>query len=141
MVIKPHPGDTMCDWHNKILEKEDYSATLLDPKANTFEALFASDIVLTITSTTAIEAMILGKLVVIVNLTGKPDPMPYVVSGAALGAYKEDDVLPAIEKALLNKKCQEELAMCAENFVREHTYQVGKATENVINLLKIMVGS
>jgi CDP-glycerol glycerophosphotransferase (TagB/SpsB family) len=40
-------------------------------------------------STTAIEAMILKKPVVIVNLSGEKDQMPYVRSGASVGVYKK----------------------------------------------------
>ncbi|MGD0644433.1 MAG: glycosyltransferase [Candidatus Bathyarchaeia archaeon] len=138
-VIKPHPCDIHFGWHYKILEKEGYCAIVLDPKAYTFESLYASDVVLTVNSTTAIEAMILDKPVVIVNLTGQPDAMPYVKSGAAIGVNREQDVHNAIFRALYDNQSQEELANGRLTFVRMHVHQIGQGTENIVKLINQMI--
>jgi len=138
-MIKPHPGDVEPEWHSKILQKENYHALVLDPESNTFEALFACDLMLTVSSTVAIEAMFLNKPVVIVNLTGEPDPMPYVESGAALGAYREQDVAPAIRKALFDEDIRKELEKNREKFVKHHLHNIGIATKNVVRLVEEMI--
>jgi len=138
-IIKPHPCDVEPKWHEKILRKENYHALVLDPKSNTFEALFACDLMITISSTVAIEAMVLNKPVVIVNLTGEPDPMPYVESGAALGAYQEKDVVHVIRKALFDEDVRKELEKNRKEFVKYHLHNVGNATKNVVRLVEEMI--
>jgi len=138
-IIKPHPGDTEPKWHKEILTKENYHALVLDPKSNTFEALFACDVMITVSSTVAIEAMFLNKPVVIVNLTGEPDPMPYVESGAALGAYEEKDVAHVIRKALFDEDTRRELEKNRKEFVKYHLHNVGNATKNVVRLIEKMI--
>lgn len=139
IIIKPHPLDKNYEWHDEILRKENYPALVLDPKSNTFEALFACDVMLTVSSTVAIETMFLNKPVVIVNLTGEPDPMPYVESGAALGVYDEKDLAPMIKKALFDERTRKELEKKRKEFIKYHLYDVGNATRNIIRLVEKMI--
>ncbi|MCW3985538.1 MAG: CDP-glycerol glycerophosphotransferase family protein [Candidatus Bathyarchaeota archaeon] len=138
-IIKPHPCDSE-KWHRKVLQEEGYSALILNPKANTSEALFACDLVATVSSTVTIEAMILNKPVVIIDLVGHMEPMGYVESGVALGAYDEKDVALTIRKALFDEKTRVELEINMNEFVEYHLHDVGNATKNVLGLIKEMVG-
>lgn len=73
-----------------------------DRYCNILELIAACDVLITWESITAIEAMLLGKPVVIVNLTGREDLMPYVSAGAALGAYRQEEIAARLKDALEN---------------------------------------
>ena len=63
------------------------------------------------------------------NLTKEKDPIPYVESGAAIGAYKPEEIRNAIVGAKHNKK--------TKKFVMDWAYKSdGKATERVMELIK-----
>ena len=79
----------------------------------------------------------LNKPIVVLNLSGEPDAMPYVEKGIALGVYRKEDLIPAIKDALYNREVREKLARCREKFVYEYAYiQDGRASERVANLIK-----
>ena len=111
-------------------------------KSNTYEAMYACDVMLAFFSTTITEALILNKPVIVVNLTGKPDPMPYVESGVAIGAHKQEDITPAIKDVLYNKDVGQKLAQFRKEFVYQHAYiQDGQATRRVTEFVEQMLES
>ena len=141
IVIKPHPNEDEL-WNKKIAQDKNVYATFIPKRSSIFEALYSCDIMLTINSTSAIEAMILDKPVVVVNLTGEIDLMPYGQSGAALEAYKEKDILPAVKKALYDENTKNQLKESRKKFIYEHAYKVdGKSTLRVAELIEEMIGS
>ncbi|MDI6806455.1 MAG: CDP-glycerol glycerophosphotransferase family protein [Candidatus Aenigmarchaeota archaeon] len=136
IVIKPKPNEDG-KWQRRILLEEKVKGKVLPGRSNIFEVLYACDAMITVYSTTVIEAMILNKPVIIVNLTGEKDPMPYVESGASLGVYKKGDIVEAVRKALYDKRIKTELRKNMKKFVYEHAYKAdGKATERVVDLIK-----
>jgi len=87
-------------------------------------------------STTTLEAAILNKPIIILNLSGKPDIIPYVDKGIALGVYKKEDLIPAIKNALYSREVREKLARQREKFVYDYAYlQDGNASERVASLI------
>lgn len=139
VVIKPHPGEKS-KWYEQIVKEEKVKAEILPKNSDTFEALYACDLLITCFSTVATEAMILNKPVITVNLTGATDPMPYAESGVAIGVYKEEDISHAIRDALYNEELRQRLAINMKKFVYEHAYkQDGKATERVADLIHEMI--
>ena len=140
IVIKPHPYEKG-KWYERTAREERASALILPQKSNTYEAMYACDVMLAFFSTTITEALILSKPVVVVNLTGKPDPMPYVENCVAIGAYKQEDIAPATKDALYSKSVIRKLAQARKEFVYEHAYiQDGQATTRVAELIKQMLG-
>lgn len=139
VVIKPHHAERG-KWYEKLAGEEGADALILPKKFNTYLAMYACDVMLAFFSTTITEAAILDKPVVVVNLAGKPDPMPYVESGVAVGAYRQEDIAPAIRDTLYNKEVMLKLARARKGFIYEHAYiQDGRATERVAELIKQML--
>lgn len=106
------------------------------------ELLRTCDVLITYTSTTALEAMILNKPVIIMGLLMNQflNLSPYVKSGAAIGVYKEEDLAPTIKDALYNEEVRKKLAEARKKFVYEHGYiPDGKASERVANLIVQMI--
>jgi UDP-N-acetylglucosamine 2-epimerase len=139
LIIKLHPGEDQkapLYKENKLIKPIIIAAK----DADTNELLYACDVIITKNSTTAIEAMILNKPVIILNLSKMPDAVPYAGSGVAVAVYKEEDLLPTLEKVLYNSQFREKLEKNRKKFVYEHAYiQDGKASERVADLIMEMI--
>lgn len=106
----------------------------------TFELLYASDIVISWRSTTALEALILDKPLIIVDLVGKPVLPSYVEYGAAIYIDKEDALIPAIESILYDRETRQKLALARDRFLSEIGYrQDEQASQRVADLVIEMI--
>jgi len=134
LVMKLHPSEYFMNIYKKIAKKEGVNAIIT--KKYLYPILNACDLLITPHSTTAMEAMILGRPVITINLTGKPDIMPYAESGAAIGVYRPEDIKPAIKSVLEDKDLREKLAKKAKQFIYDQCYKMdGKASERILNLI------
>jgi len=134
LAIKLHPAEDQ----EAPLYKQNHSYAPIIIKGNQpiSQLLYVCDVMITKASTTINEAAILNKPIIVLNLSGEPDAMPYVEKSIALGVYKKEDLVSAIKDALYNAKIREKLAAGREKFVYEFAYvQDGKASERVVNLI------
>jgi hypothetical protein len=141
LIIKQHPreGEIYTKTIKDYLDKYKIDAVITPKSSDTYEQLFVCDLMITRHSTTAMEAVALNKSVIILNLSGEPDPVEYVKEGVALGVYKPEDLKPTIEKLL---KEDSELAKNREKYIEKYLYKIdGKATERVVNLIERMIES
>ena len=141
IVIKPHPADAKNEeWFARIAQEMKAKVVVLPKNSNTKEALYACDVLIAFYSTVVLEAMILGKPVVTVNLTGSPDPIPYASSGSALGVYKFVDIAPAVREALENQETRNRLEQSRKKYLYKQFYKLdGQATIRVIKLIYDMM--
>lgn len=104
-------------------------------EANTFELINACDVMITMHSTTGLEAIMMNKPVVVLNISGKPDMVPYVQEGAAIGVYKAEKLELAIRNALFDKKTISGLLKNTKAYSYRHSYKMdGRATERVMEV-------
>ena len=139
LVIKQHPGEgrRYTKMIGKYLNKYKLNAVVMPKDSDTYEQIFVCDLMMTRHSTTAMEAVALNKPVIILNLSGEPDPVDYVKEGVALGVYKEEDLKPVIERLL---KDDSELAKNRKRYIEKYLYKIdGKATERVVKLIGEMI--
>lgn len=135
LVIKIHPVESM-EKYKIILKNLKEDSVIICKDIDLYELLNACDLLMTVHSTVALEAMIFDKPVITINLTGKPDLFPYAESGAAIGVYKEEDLVPAIKNTLFNEEIKTKIAQERKKFVYEHAYlQDGKASKRVADLI------
>lgn len=133
IIIKPHPREN-ANYYKNLLKKS--SIHILNEKYDTYDAINACDVLITSSSTTAVEAMIMKKPVLILNLSGE-EKTPYTESGAAILVKKEENLLKTIKLLLFNVKVREELFKKQKDFLYQFIYlQDGKATERFIDLIK-----
>lgn len=135
LIIKQHPGEGKR--YTKMLEDclNDYTlnAVVMPKNSDTYEQLFICDLLITKTSTTAMEAVALNKPVIILNLSGDSDPVDYVKEGVAFGVYNEEDLKPAIEKLVEDDF---EQAKNRKEYIEKYLYKIdGKAAERVVSFL------
>jgi len=139
-VIKPHPREKR-EWHKEVVEEENAKAVVLSKNSETFEALYACDLLVTEFSTTITEAVILGKPVVALTLSKIRDDTPYYQK-VTLRVYSGKNLVPAIKKALFDEKTREMLKKLGKKIASEHEYKHdGKATERVTSLIERMTKS
>jgi CDP-glycerol glycerophosphotransferase (TagB/SpsB family) len=98
--------------------------------------LFAiSDMLITFTSTTGLEAIIFDKPVIIIDLVYKEDISGYGSSGAAI-VYNQENIVPYIENTLYNYKLHEKYIAARKKFVYDNAYLMdGNSSKRVANLI------
>jgi len=140
LLIKLHPMEEKeYNFYARITKEIGVDAKIVYD-ADIYELINACDVMVTGFSTTVFEAVILDKPVITINLTHKPDLMPYAESGIAVGVSRVEDIKPAIKKALENTGLRKRLEKNRKKFIREHLYKIdGKSTERVVNLIEAML--
>lgn len=139
VIIKVHPAELSLAIYEEVARKIGVKA-LVKRDTEISEVLFICDVMITGFSTTALDAMILDKPVITINLTGLNDPIPFAQSGAAIGVYREKDIRRAAEDGLFDESLKEKLRKGREKFVYEQAYlKDGKATQRVVNMIERMV--
>jgi glycosyltransferase involved in cell wall biosynthesis len=141
LIIKLHPREsleeyTYLDKHplkNRFRVAEEKDADLYD-------LIQVSRLMITRSSTVGLDAMLFGKEVITINTAGSRDPWGYAESGAAIGVYNEEGLVPAINDALYNEAIRRKLAEGRRQFVYEYAYkQDGKASKRVVDLIIQMI--
>lgn len=82
--------------------------------------LYHTDLFVGSWSTMCLEALIFDKPVLTVNLTGRPDPMPFAEMGAAVGIYTEADMLPIFRRMIFDETFRQANAPARQKFVQNY---------------------
>ncbi len=139
IVVKLHPADAFAPYQR--LQRELAGVDLHLTQHSDLAALLAlSDLLVTRFSTTALEAMLQGKPVIVLNFSGQPDPLPYVERGAALGVRDPSALPGAIRAVLEDEPTRRRLREGMARFVRDYAYRLdGRAGERVLALMEEMM--
>ncbi len=138
LVIKTHPSEYSTKKYERIIKESRVRGILT--KKYLHPLMKGCSAMLTVASTTGFEALIMGKPLIIINLSGKPDVLPYAESGAAIGVYKPKDIKPAIKSVLENQNMRKKLAKKAKKFIYEQCYKLdNKDSERVVKLINKMI--
>lgn len=136
LVVKIHPFEDERPIHRWTQNFTQGGRVRVIKEAELFSLLASSDVVITYNSTVGLSAMVLAKPVIAVNLTGYPDTVPYVSSGAAIGVYREEEIAPAIESALQGGEQIQKMLQAQRKFVEDYAFKIdGKSKERVFQLL------
>jgi CDP-glycerol glycerophosphotransferase (TagB/SpsB family) len=141
LVIKFHPGIRNEDVQRELIQRIGGDNVVAIKNIDMKALLNSSDILIALWSTVGLEAMILDKPVITMDLTDRVVPHHaykrlYAKSGAAIGVYNEEDLVPAIRDALYNEEVRKRLAEARNKFVYEYVYkQDGKPSKRVADLI------
>ncbi len=139
LVIKLHPEEKP-DFYKELINQYKLNATIVDDLSLLHPLIKMSKLVIISNSTVGLEALILDKPLIDVNLTKMPFYQDYVKESVALGVRNEDNLLPAIKSILEDKTVRKNLEKNRKRYVYEHAYKMdGKAAERVTNLIKEMI--
>jgi len=108
---------------------------IIDRELELIDSLIISDVVVTAASTVGLEAMLLNKPVIVINLTGRPSSVPYVEYGAATGAFSKTELGQALDK-VIERSDQDNLDNDWSRFVSDFAGTIdGCATKRLVELL------
>lgn len=139
IVVKPHPGEKI-KFHEAYARK--YSnAILVSKDADTNQLIRSCEIFMTCSSTTALQALIAEKPVIIINFDNCSEHSPYYNSEATLKVHSPDELNKIIRHVFNNK---ESLLLKSkktrDHFIARNVYlSHGKASERVKNIILDMI--
>jgi glycosyltransferase involved in cell wall biosynthesis len=109
--------------------------TLLPSSTELLPLLHAADVLVTVESLSAVEALVLGRPVVILNT---PTNLRALVdAGAALGVPLGEDPVAALRRALFDPTTREALAKARARYLSDVAHGVdGGATSRILALLR-----
>jgi len=132
VLIKPHPNNVDRELYLRA-NNELGAKAIITSDLNLYEAIYASDVLITWFSTTAVEAILLDRPVIVLNLTSEPDHVDYVRQKVAFGAHSEAKLSCVLGEIFKGERCLEENRRA---FVENHVYRVdGRAASRVVDLI------
>jgi glycosyltransferase involved in cell wall biosynthesis len=141
LVIKVHPREEI-KAYQAITEKYQNPRICVVKDIDLYALISCCELLVTKFSMTALEAMMIGKPVVTINLSGEPTPVLYEEEGAALGVYRYEDIEQAILKALDDEETRYRMKAGRDKFVRRWAGEPdGKAAQRIVTLMKEMIAA
>ncbi|HKW58997.1 MAG TPA: hypothetical protein VJR46_04505 [Candidatus Dormibacteraeota bacterium] len=95
-LLRPHPAEYTGDRYRAAAQAASVIAPVLS-EADPFELIVASDIVISHNSTTALDAMVLQRPVIHMNMSGSPDLFPFVDEAGAISARTQEELRASLE--------------------------------------------
>ncbi len=140
-VIKLHPIDIFEDYKKVLSDIDANHKILLYKEIDLYRLISISDIVMTVNSTVALEAMIINKPVIIIDFYNQSSDMPYVTSGAVSVVCSPKSLTDQI-KRLSDEKERNIALKLQDAFIYEHAYKTdGRASQRVVDLIVQMVAN
>jgi hypothetical protein len=131
LVAKLHPAEDL-DWTRHWLGDDFPPEWTLTRDTEVMSLTFRADALVTVASTTALEAICLGKPVVLLETDLWVPSIPYVDSGAALQARGTAELAARMRDALYDDNARERLKTAGEAFADEYAHAAdGEATARV----------
>jgi hypothetical protein len=123
LIIKQHPAEKSSAAYDKLVSDYDIPALILRA-ASTNELIFICDIMVGFESTLNYEGMIYGKPIININFGKRVNWLPFVKKGAAYPVTKPDQVIPAINKVLNDRKILSSLKSNMKKVLFEDCYKI-----------------
>ena len=140
LVIKPHPEEDPQDYMRLITQNG--SDALVYEGNGLYDLIRISDAVITGISTTALQSLLLNKVLLVVDIHDSSyiasghEYVPYTKNNVAIGIHDSSDYLPMIRKALYDQETQKTLEKNRDEFVHYYAYlQDGLATKRFLDLV------
>jgi hypothetical protein len=138
-VVKLHPG-ALDDLPEKARFHPTAATTVVVRHYDLYSLLNACDLLITIHSTVGLEAAVLDKPILIVNLSQLPDPIPYTEEGVAVTANRPEQVPIHIQNLLYDQDLRQRLAMARERFLQRYLYRAdGQSAQRLAQLMRRML--
>ena len=133
-LVKPHPAESRGEYLAAV-GLNDPAIEILSPAADLLDLLIAADALVTVESLSAVEALVVGRPVVILNM---PTHLGALVdAGVALGVDAGEDPADALRRALLDAETRNALQHARALYLDELALGVdGRATERIVDLLR-----
>ena len=128
LIIKIHPREIQSDY-DKYLTTEQRTRVIVTKDTNIYDLIDVSGSFLTDISSVALDAIIMGRPVGIVNLTGRPYPCipypeEYVSKGVALEMRKKEEIKGVIRRLLGDTTLLKNMEKNREGFLSEQLLSI-----------------
>ena len=134
LVIKIHPVEDINEY--KRIIGPGRKQVILREDLKPSDVINISDVVIAGYSTTVLEACALSKPVIVLNIFGEPEYLPYVEMGLATGVYHLSELKVVVEKMLYNLSTREEVLSKVDLFLSQNRQSFdGKATTKITDLI------
>jgi len=139
VLVKPHPRDDLRDLRLVLSELGAPRAALLPKKLDLYGLLASSDVILTAFSTVGVEAIMLGRPVVVFKADENPAVLPYVDSEAVLRASDAEGIAQTI-KQVFEGGILQKLTRGREEYIAHHECAAdGGGAKRVVRLMLEML--
>jgi hypothetical protein len=139
VLVKPHPAEGRQEYEAGIRDAGASRAAVVAPGTNLVELLYAGDLLVTVESLSAIEALVLERPILVLNMPTNLREL--VESGAALGVPAGDDPGPALEALVSDPLTQSRLKEARRRYLSKVAMGVdGRATARILDLVKETAG-
>lgn len=137
LVVKFHQGDEK--YFDIFNESRPTNVKIISKKdQDIYELLYICDALITKTSTTAIEAVLFHKPIIVLNPNKDTDHMDYVEEGIALPASNTNELINAIDTLLINQSFNFDKNY--DKYIQKYLYKNdGNATSRLISLVENMM--
>jgi len=134
-LIKPHPAEPENAYAADLRAAGAVRVRVLPPGADLMELLHAADGLVTVESLSAVEALVLGRPVVVLSM---PTHLRELVeAGAALGVPAGEDPTAALRDMLFDEAVRARLGQARARYLRHVAQGVdGGATARIVGLLR-----
>jgi UDP-N-acetylglucosamine 2-epimerase len=138
-LVKPHPAEPAEPYARCVREAGAAKTRVLAATSNLLELLNACDALVTVESLSAVEALVLGRPVVVLNT---PTNLAELLeAGVALGVPVGADPTQTLRQALFDPAQRERLEVARGRYLSDLAMGVdGRATERILDLLRETAG-
>jgi CDP-glycerol glycerophosphotransferase (TagB/SpsB family) len=139
LLVKPHPAESTDGYERALREAGASRFALAAADADLVQLLFAADALVTVESLSAVEALVLDRPVVILNMPTNLREM--VEAGVALGVPKGADPAPTLLAVLEDEATRARLLAARRRYLGDVASGVdGRATERLLRLMRETAG-
>lgn len=134
-LVKPHPAEPSEAYSERIREAGAARVRLVPPGLELVGLLDAADALVTVESLSAVEALVLGRPVLVLNM---PNNLRGLVDmGVALGVATGADPGPALHALLFDEATRTALADARQRYLSDVAHGVdGGATDRILKLVR-----
>lgn len=138
LIIKVDPYEEITPYSDMI-KRTSRDNIVCVKDIDIYTLIYFSDLVITLDSTVALEAMVFDKPVITLNLTKRNDRVPYALRNAAIGVYRTDEISHAIQSAINDTGARHKLALARKAFIYDYAYKRDElARERILELIQGM---
>ena len=132
LLFQVHPSQELAAV-TALVPEEMHDKVIVGRYRDTEALIKVSDGMITFFSTTAIDAVLLRKPLLLINLTDDRDFFPFVQMGVAAGAYTADEIMPGVERLVSGMSITESQYEEAERLMNFEND--GRAMDRVLDVI------
>lgn len=134
-IVKPHPGEDIKPYQSALEELPSTSNIELVTSGPIEEAILRSDLVITVFSTAGLEAMLLEKPVIVLNLSQEPSIAPYTAAAKLVEA--EESLSRSIRAIIEDSAARQSLVLAGRNYANEYFGEMdGGAAQRAVKVIQ-----